>query len=145
MTEWQIAGAPGSQNLTDEQTAQILVKGAAYAFAHKVDKIFMVEFDYLPEYAKSKLAYGTLINKLKYFKNAIVNTEIMGENDKISVGVYEFKVPNGSTVLVAWGGGQLTAGGTIVQAVDIFGNSVSHTNNVFNLSETPYIIEVQQN
>lgn len=141
LTEWQIGGF-GAKQMSDEETAKMVVKGASYAFAHKVDKIFMVEFDYMKNYTKSKLAYTTLVRKLKYFKSAKENTYFEVGNGQ-TVGVFEFKVPSGSTVLVAWGGGQLTLGGAIKEAIDIYGNPVTIKNNVSNLVDMPYIIEIQ--
>lgn len=120
----------------------MLVKGASYAFAHKVDKIFMVEFNYMENYTKSKLAYTILASKLKYFKSARENTYFEIGNGR-TVGVFEFRMPDNHTVLVTWGGGQLSIGGTIKEAIDIYGNPVTIENNVANLVDTPYIIEVQ--
>lgn len=141
LTEWQIGNLDNS--FTDEETALMAVKGAAYAFAHNVDKIFWVEFSYLSEYTKAKEALKTLVKKLKNFETATVNTEFMSEDEEeINVGVYEFRKEN-KVIYVAWGGGTLTIGGTITSAIDIYGNPVTIENNIANLVETPYIIEVE--
>jgi len=141
LTEWQIGNFDGT--MTDSEASLILVKGASYAFAHNVTKIFMVEFDYLQDYTLSKSAYGNLVSKLKNFKSVNVNTEILGLNDKIDVGVYEFIKQDDSKVLIAWGSGTLTIGGTIISAIDIYGNVVNIENNIANLGETPLIIETR--